>query len=116
MRFGNCFPDITASNVARVGALLSGIPDTVPGITVNRVCTSGMACLHDATVAIGAGLQDVVLVGGTENMSMQPYVLPAVRWGARCVPRSSCAGWGMYDGQAVRSGTSSFNLKPRNHK
>nr|BAR71477.1 putative 3-ketoacyl-CoA thiolase [Euglena gracilis] len=83
VRFGCCFPDISAANVARIGALLAGIPDTVPAGTENRVCTSGMSCLHGATTAIGAGYQDVVLIGGVENMSQQPYVLPTVRWGTR---------------------------------
>jgi len=83
VKFGNCFPDVSALNVARVGALLAGIPDTVPAATVNRVCTSGMSCVHDATMSIGGGYHDCMLVGGVENMSMAPYVLPTVRWGTR---------------------------------
>lgn len=83
VRFGNCFPDISALNVARVGALLAGIPDTVPATTINRVCTSGMSCVHDGVMSISAGYADVMLVGGVENMSNQPYVLPTARWGTR---------------------------------
>ena len=83
VRFGCCFSDVNALNVARVAALMSGIPDTTPAITVNRVCTSGMSCLQDGAIAIGAGLQDCVMVGGVENMSSAPYILPSARWGTR---------------------------------
>ena len=83
MRFGCCFPDVSALNVARVGALMAGIPNTVPAITVNRVCTSGMSCIQDGAVSIASGLMDVALVGGVENMSNQPYLLPSARWGTR---------------------------------
>jgi|Transcript_83888 acetyl-CoA C-acetyltransferase len=83
VRFGCCFPDVSALNVARVGALMAGIPNTVPAITVNRVCTSGMSCIQDGAVSIASGLMDVALVGGVENMSNQPYLLPSARWGTR---------------------------------
>jgi len=83
IKIGCCFPDVSALNVARVGALLAGIPDTVPASTINRVCTSGMSCLHDGVMSISAGYQDVMLVGGVENMSNQPYILPTARWGTR---------------------------------
>jgi len=83
IKMGNCFPDVSSLNVARVGSLLAGIPDTVPAATINRVCTSGMSCLHDATMTIGAGYHDVMLVGGVESMSMAPYLLPTLRWGTR---------------------------------
>lgn len=85
IKFGNCFPDVSSLNVARVGALLAGIPDTVPASSINRVCTSGMSCVHDAVMSISAGYQDVMLVGGVENMSSAPYILPTARWGTRCV-------------------------------
>eukprot|EP00668_Euglena_longa_P032939 GGOE01042426.1.p1 GENE.GGOE01042426.1~~GGOE01042426.1.p1 ORF type:complete len:422 (-),score=62.98 GGOE01042426.1:161-1288(-) len=83
VKFGNCFPDVSSLNVARVGALLAGIPDTVPASTINRVCTSGMSCLHDAVMSISAGYQDCMLVGGVENMTQAPYILPTARWGTR---------------------------------
>eukprot|EP00996_Jenningsia_fusiforme_P000824 NODE_1748_length_1418_cov_83.955442_g1577_i0.p1 GENE.NODE_1748_length_1418_cov_83.955442_g1577_i0~~NODE_1748_length_1418_cov_83.955442_g1577_i0.p1 ORF type:complete len:433 (-),score=111.71 NODE_1748_length_1418_cov_83.955442_g1577_i0:120-1355(-) len=92
VRFGCCMPDIDAMNVARVGALLAGIPASVPAVTVNRVCTSGMETVHSAAQAISMGFHDCLLVGGVENMSFQPYILPGARWGQRlqdgeCVDR-----------------------------
>jgi len=92
IRFGSCFPDLDAMNVARVSALVAGIPDTVPAATVNRVCTSGMDCVHTAVYGISTGHYDVVMAGGTESMSYQPYLLPKARFGYRlqdgeCVDR-----------------------------
>jgi len=56
-------------NVARIGAFVAGIPDTVPAATVNRFCSSGIQSLGQAAAAIVAGWQDVALTGGVESMS-----------------------------------------------
>ncbi|MSQ03767.1 MAG: thiolase family protein [Myxococcales bacterium] len=56
-------------NVARIGAFLAGIPDSVPAITVNRFCSSGIQSIAQGAAAILAGWQDVVLAGGVESMS-----------------------------------------------
>ncbi|MFJ1751343.1 thiolase family protein [Kitasatospora sp. NPDC088134] len=63
-------------NVARMAALLAGLPDTVPGATVNRLCASGMEAVTSAARAIGSGEADVVVAGGCESMSRAPFVLP----------------------------------------
>ncbi|PLR81234.1 thiolase family protein [Bacillus sp. V33-4] len=62
-------------NVARMGLLLAGLPDTVPGVTVNRLCGSGLEAVNQAASAIKAGLGDVFIAGGTENMTRAPYVM-----------------------------------------
>ncbi|MFJ4717320.1 thiolase family protein [Streptomyces sp. NPDC088785] len=63
-------------NVARMAALLAGLPETVPGATVNRLCASGMEAVTTAARTIAAGEADVVLAGGSESMSRAPLVLP----------------------------------------
>jgi acetyl-CoA acyltransferase len=62
-------------NVARMAVLLAGLPDTVPGMTVNRLCGSGMDAVGRAAQAIRAGEADLVLAGGVESMSRAPFVL-----------------------------------------
>ncbi|MEV6751288.1 thiolase family protein [Streptomyces sp. NPDC051214] len=63
-------------NVARMAALLAGLPDSVPGATVNRLCASGMEAVTAAARTIASGEGDVVLAGGSESMSRAPFVLP----------------------------------------
>jgi 3-oxoadipyl-CoA thiolase len=63
-------------NVARMALLLAGVPETVPGVTVNRLCGSGMDALAYAARTIRAGEADVVIAGGVESMSRAPFVLP----------------------------------------
>ncbi|MFD5518550.1 thiolase family protein [Streptomyces sp. NPDC127066] len=63
-------------NVARMAALLAGLPDSVPGATVNRLCASGLEAVTTAARAIASGEADVVLAGGSESMSRAPFVLP----------------------------------------
>jgi acetyl-CoA acetyltransferase family protein len=62
-------------NVARMSALLAGLPIEVPGATVNRLCGSGMDAIASGSRMILAGEADVVLAGGTESMSRAPYVV-----------------------------------------
>ncbi|WP_328471974.1 thiolase family protein [Streptomyces sp. NBC_00448] len=62
-------------NVARMAVLLAGLPDTVPGATVNRLCASGMEAVTSAARMIAAGEADIVLAGGSESMSRAPFVL-----------------------------------------
>ena len=61
-------------NVARMAALLAGFPPEVPGITVNRLCASGLSAIITASHMIKAGAADVVVAGGTESMSRAPWV------------------------------------------
>ncbi|MBA6421037.1 MAG: 3-oxoadipyl-CoA thiolase [Pseudomonas sp.] len=62
-------------NVARMSALLAGLPTSVPGTTLNRLCGSGMDAVGSAFRAIRAGEMDLVLAGGVESMSRAPYVM-----------------------------------------
>ena len=63
-------------NVARMALLLAGLPETVPGVTVNRLCGSGLDALAYAARTIRSGEADLVLAGGVESMSRAPFVLP----------------------------------------
>lgn len=62
-------------NVARMASLLAGLPDTVPGATVNRLCASGLEAINIAARFIEAGHGDVMLAGGVESMSRAPFVV-----------------------------------------
>jgi acetyl-CoA acyltransferase len=63
-------------NLARMAVLLAGLPESVPGATLNRLCASGLEAVTTAARAIGCGEADVVLAGGSESMSRAPFVLP----------------------------------------
>lgn len=63
-------------NVARMSALLAGLPVEVPGTTMNRLCGSGMDAIITAARAIRAGEMDIAIAGGVESMSRAPFVLP----------------------------------------
>ena len=63
-------------NVARMAALLAGLPTNVPGITVNRLCASGLDAVGTASRAIRSGDQDLLIAGGVESMSRAPFVMP----------------------------------------
>ncbi|MCX8112922.1 MAG: acetyl-CoA C-acyltransferase [Bacteroidia bacterium] len=63
-------------NIARMAALLAGLPVEVPGVTVNRLCASGLEAVIQGARAITVGEADVVLVGGVESMSRAPFVIP----------------------------------------
>ena len=63
-------------NVARMASLLAGLPETVPAITVNRLCASGMDAVGFAARGIKAGDYDLVIAGGVESMSRAPFVMP----------------------------------------
>jgi acetyl-CoA C-acetyltransferase len=62
-------------NVARFAALLAGLPPTTPGVTVNRLCASGLQAVVDASRAITCGEGDLYVAGGVESMSRAPYVM-----------------------------------------
>ncbi|MFJ2768412.1 thiolase family protein [Streptomyces sp. NPDC087300] len=63
-------------NVARMAALLAGLPESVPGATVNRLCASGLEAVTTAARTIASGEAEIVLAGGSESMSRAPFVLP----------------------------------------
>jgi acetyl-CoA acyltransferase len=62
-------------NVARIGALLAGLPITVPGLTINRFCSSGVQAVADAANQIRLGLADAMIAGGTESMTVMPQMM-----------------------------------------
>ena len=84
-------------NVARMAGLLAGLPTTVPGVTLNRLCGSGGEAIIQAARAVAVGEQRLVLAGGMEGMSRAPYVIPRPTEG---LPRSmelhqTTVGWRM---------------------
>lgn len=81
--FGNVLQAGQGQNVARQVAIQAGLPEEMPAFTINKVCGSGLKTVALAVQSILAGDNEVVLAGGTENMSMAPYLLPSARWGAR---------------------------------
>lgn len=70
-------------NVARMALLLAGMPETVPGVTLNRLCASGLEAVNQASAAIKANAGDIFIAGGTENMSRAPYVMMKPQYGPR---------------------------------
>jgi acetyl-CoA C-acetyltransferase len=83
VRFGCCMEPADSLNVARVAALLAGIPDAVTAMTINRVCISGMEAVVSGMAMIQAGMADIILAGGVEHMSGVAYQVPKARWGCR---------------------------------
>lgn len=69
--------------VARQASVKAGIPVEVPATTINMLCGSGLRAVSMAAQTIIAGDNDIVVAGGTENMSQAPYLLPKARWGLR---------------------------------
>jgi acetyl-CoA C-acetyltransferase len=83
IRYGCCLEPEDSLNVARVGALMAGLPESVPAVTVNRVCISGMEAVLSGAAMIQAEMADVILAGGVEHMSGTSYTVPRARWGCR---------------------------------
>lgn len=80
---GNVLSAGQGQNMARQISLGAGIPVEVPAMTINIVCGSGLRSVSLASQLIALGDIDIALVGGTENMSMAPYLVPSARYGAR---------------------------------
>ncbi len=70
-------------NPARQAAIHAGLPESVPAVTVNKVCGSGLKAVMLAAQAVKCGDAEVVVAGGAESMSRAPFLLPGVRWGER---------------------------------
>ncbi len=81
--FGCVLQGGQGQNVARQVVINSGIPQHVPAMTINKVCASGLRAVSLAAQCIKAGDADIIIAGGTENMSAAPYALTKARWGAR---------------------------------
>ncbi|HEX3816178.1 MAG TPA: thiolase family protein [Mycobacteriales bacterium] len=82
-------------NVARLAALLAGLPDTVPGYTVNRLCASGLTAIASAAQAVRCGEADIVIAGGVESMTRAPWVLakPGTPWARPGEIADTSLGW-----------------------
>jgi len=82
-------------NVARMAALLAGLPDSVPGFTVNRLCASGLTAVGTAAALVESGQADIVVAGGVESMTRAPWVLakPAKAWGRPGELVDTSLGW-----------------------
>ena len=83
LMFGCILTAGLGQNVARQVSIKAGIPYSVPAYTVGMVCGSGMKSVIEGARSILAGDADVVVCGGTENMSAAPFTAPDARWGAR---------------------------------
>ncbi len=82
-------------DVARMAALLAGLPHTVPGYTVNRLCASGLTAIAGAAQAVRAGEADVVVAGGVESMTRAPWVMakPGTPWAKPGEVVDTSLGW-----------------------
>jgi acetyl-CoA C-acetyltransferase len=80
---GNVLAAGLGQNPARQAALAAGVPDTVPAMTINKVCGSGLKAVMLAAQAIKAGDAEVIVAGGQESMTNAPYLLPEARAGVR---------------------------------
>lgn len=82
-------------NVARMAALLAGLPDSIPGFTVNRLCASGLTAVATARALIAAGEADLVVAGGVESMTRAPWVTekPARPWAKPGASFDTSIGW-----------------------
>ncbi len=83
VRFGCCMNPADAMNVTRIGALIAGVPDSIPAVTINRVCISGMEAVLSGAAMIKSGVADVILAGGVEHMSGVAFTVEKARWGLR---------------------------------
>ena len=82
-------------NVARMALLLAGLPETVPGVTVNRLCGSGLEAIGQAARAIRTGEADLVIAGGVEHMTRSPFVMPKAdaAFSRKAVIEDTTIGW-----------------------
>lgn len=104
-------------NVARMAALLAGLPISVPGISVNRLCASGMSALAQASWMIRAGAADLVVAGGVESMTRAPWVMekPGRPWSKPGEVFDTAIGWRFAnrrftDGDLSREGMMTYSM------
>jgi acetyl-CoA C-acetyltransferase len=96
---GNVLQAGQGMNPGRQVALKAGLPPTVPGMTVNRVCGSGLQAIVSASQQVALGESDVVLAGGIENMDLAPFLLTKARYGYRMgLPKQDMVDGMVYDG------------------
>lgn len=82
-------------NVARMAALLAGLPSSVPGYTVNRLCASGLTAVANAASTIRSGEADIIVAGGVESMTRAPWVMakPGTAWAKPGQIFDTALGW-----------------------
>ncbi|MCT1478890.1 acetyl-CoA C-acyltransferase [Microbacterium sp. p3-SID336] len=99
-------------NVARMAVLLAGLPDTVPGITVNRLCASGMSAVTMAAQAIRAGDADLIVAGGVESMTRAPWVQakPEKAWAKPGAAYDTSIGWRFPNPRLVARDKATFTM------
>lgn len=99
-------------NVARMSVLLAGLPDEVPGITVNRLCASGMSAITMAAQAIRAGDADLIIAGGVESMTRAPWVQakPDRAWAKPGAAYDTSIGWRFPNPKLVARDKATFSM------
>lgn len=104
-------------NVARMAWLLAGLPNTVPGITVNRLCASGMSAITMASHMVKSGAADIVVAGGVESMSRAPWVMekPARAFAKPGATFDTSIGWrftnpAFLSGELSRDGKATYSM------
>jgi acetyl-CoA C-acetyltransferase len=96
---GNVLQAGQGMNPGRQVALKAGLPNSVPGMTLNRVCGSGLQSIVTAGQQVALGESEVVLAGGIENMDQAPFMLPKARYGYRMgMPSAELTDAMVYDG------------------
>ncbi|MBL1141314.1 MAG: acetyl-CoA C-acetyltransferase [Proteobacteria bacterium] len=101
--FGQVLTAGSGQNPARQAAIHAGLPNSVPSMTINKVCGSGLKTVHLAAQAIKCGDADIIIAGGQENMSLSPHVLPKSRNGQKM------GDWKMQDSMIVDGLWDAFN-------
>ena len=99
-------------NVARMAVLLAGLPDSVPGMTVNRLCASGMTAIITAAQAIRAGDADLIVAGGVESMTRAPWVQakPDKAWGKPGAAFDTSIGWRFPNPRLIAREKATFSM------
>src|ERR1700710_453215 len=101
-------------NVARMAVLLAGLPDTVPGYTVNRLCASSVQSVASAAQQVRSGEADIVVAGGVESMTRAPYVMAkaGTPWAAAPQLFDTALGWRLVNPrmQQVDGGKATISL------
>jgi len=101
--FGQVLTAGTGQNPARQAAIHAGLPNSVPCMTINKVCGSGLKTVHLAAQAIKCGDAEIIIAGGQESMSLSPHVLPKSRIGTKM------GDWKMQDSMIVDGLWDAFN-------
>ncbi|WP_193598306.1 thiolase family protein [Microbacterium sp. YJN-G] len=99
-------------NVARMAVLLAGLPDTLPGITVNRLCASGMSAIAMASQAIRSGDAEVIVAGGVESMTRAPWVQakPERAWAKPGAAYDTSIGWRFANPRLLARDKATFSM------